>query len=94
MPLLVLALLIIAFLFWLRQLKNIIAMDDVEFKGRNDKLIFFIIVFFGSLPGAIGIYFWLRCRRKKMEDEQKLEARIAEALAKEGVKPARQNKKA
>jgi len=94
MPLIVLALLIIVFLFWLRQLINVISMSDDEFTGRNDKLIFFIIVFFGSVPGAVGFYFWMRCKRKKMEDEKKLEAGIAEALAKAEKQPARQNRKA
>lgn len=93
MPLVVLALLIIVFIFWLRQLLNVISMSDDEFEGRNDKLIFFLIVFLGSLPGAIGFYFWMRCRRKKIEDEKKLEAGIAEALGKEAKQPARQNKK-
>lgn len=44
--------------FWVYELISVISMKDEQFDGRNDKLIFFLLVFFGSIFGAVGFAFW------------------------------------
>lgn len=71
---------LVAFLFWLSQLLVVVKMHDSDFPDRNDKLMWFLLIFLGSLPGAI---LFLLCRYdftnvKLREKEQKLEEELHE----------------
>lgn len=66
-------------IFWIYQLVDVISMDDKDFKGRNDKLIFFMVVFFGSIFGAIGFAFWKLFQKKPVKTDH-LEAAFREFL--------------
>ena len=61
-------------IFWIYQLVDVIAMDDKDFKGRNDKLIFFMVVFFGLIFGAIGFAVWKLFQKKNIKTDTHLEA--------------------
>jgi len=71
---------LIAFRFWLSQLLLVIKMRDSEFLDRNDKLMWFLLVFFGSILGAL--LFWFRgyefSNAKAKETELKLEREFRE----------------
>jgi len=68
---------LIAFLFWLSQLWLVVKMHDSDFPDRNDKLMWFILVFFGSILGAVLFMIWriehtnvrVRETKKKLEDD-------------------------
>jgi len=68
---------LIAFLFWLSQLWLVVKMQDSDFPGRNDKLIWFLLVFFGFILGAFLFMVWriehanikIREAEKKLEDD-------------------------
>ena len=49
-------------LIWLLILKDVITMRDEDFPGRNDKLIWFIVVFFGNVFGAFAFFTWRTAR--------------------------------
>jgi MFS family permease len=40
-------------IFWAVQLADLMSRRDEEFGGRNDKVLWFVVVFFGSFIGAI-----------------------------------------
>ena len=67
-------------IFWIYQLVQVVSMDDKEFKGRNDKLIFFMIVFFGLIPGAIGFYLWRHFRAIKSAVNRQPDAHLEAAF--------------
>lgn len=54
----ILALAVAAFLFWLYELWAVATMSDSDFPGRNDKLIWVIIVLFASVIGAVLFVLW------------------------------------
>lgn len=66
--------------FWVYQLVDVVSMSDKEFKGRNDKLIFFMIVFFGSIFGALGFVLWKYFRAKGKKADPELEAAFKEFM--------------
>jgi len=45
--------LVMAFLFWAAQLLDVLPRKDDDFPGRNDKMMWGLIVFFGGFLGAI-----------------------------------------
>jgi hypothetical protein len=53
---------------------DVISMKDAEVEGRNDKLIFFMLVLFGSVFGAIGFSLWKLSREKPRERDARLAA--------------------
>ena len=73
-------LVLVALLFWISQLIRVISMKDNEFDGRNDKLIFFLLVFFGSVFGAIGFFLWDWPRKKARESDARLAAAMKDVL--------------
>jgi hypothetical protein len=80
MQILIPVLLLAALLFWLYQLIDVISMKDHEFDGHNDKLIFFLLVFFGSVFGAIGFSLWKWSRDKARESDARLAAAMKDVL--------------
>ena len=68
---------LIAFLFWLSQLWLVVKMHDSDFPDRNDKLMWFLLVFFGFILGALLFMVWriehanikVRETEKKLEDD-------------------------
>jgi cyanate permease len=68
---------LIAFLFWLSQLRLVVKMHDSDFSNRNDKLMWFLQVFFGFILGAVLFMIWriehanvkVRETEKKLEDD-------------------------
>ena len=75
---------LIAFLFWLSELRIVIKMHDSDFPGRNDKLMWFMLVFFGSILGALLFMIWRieRVNVKVRETEKKLEDDFHEIINK------------
>ena len=72
---------VVFMIFWIRQLITVVSMKDEEFEGRNDKLIWFIIVFFGNFIGAAIFCSWKYFnlqqqfkRQAKMNEEQLLKS--------------------
>lgn len=43
---------------WIIQFWDVVTCDDMDFPGKNDKLMWGLIVFFGSIPGAISYAVW------------------------------------
>ena len=58
MGILVIIISLIFFVYWIRQFCEVIRAGDSDFPGRNDKLMWAIIIFFGSLPGALLYSYW------------------------------------
>ena len=56
---------VVGLVFWLFRLIEVVSMKDDEFDGQNDKLIFFMIVFFGSVFGAVGFLIWKRTKQMR-----------------------------
>ena len=81
---LIFILVLVALLFWISQLIRVISMKDHEFDGHNDKLIFFLLVFFGSIFGAIGFFIWDRSRHEARESDARLGAAMKDVLEDEG----------
>jgi|GEM_PF-3246597 len=77
---------VLAVLFWIHELWKLLLMKDDEFDGRNDKLIWFIFVFFGSLLGALLFCLWRISRTTNAErsgrTEKFLRQTMTEALEK------------
>jgi heme/copper-type cytochrome/quinol oxidase subunit 2 len=75
---------LIAFLFWLSQLRQVVKMHDSDFPDRNDKLMWFLLVFFGSILGALLFMIWRieRDNVKVRETEKKLEDDFHEIINK------------
>lgn len=59
---------ILLVVFWISQLLSLMNMRDEQFAGRHDKVLWFIVVFFGTLLGAF--VFWLWKVRKYLERER------------------------
>lgn len=51
---------IAAFAFWLVQLINLLMLDVSHFESHTHKLIWFLVVFSGSIVGAIWFFLWRR----------------------------------
>jgi hypothetical protein len=60
--LLLLVLVILVFLCWVSQLLALMNMKDDAFPGRYDKPLWFVVIFMGSLLGAVIFWFWKRGR--------------------------------
>ena len=45
-------------IFWVVQLIALMSMTDDLFPGRNDKVLWFIVVFFGCALGALVFWLW------------------------------------
>ena len=69
-----------AFLFWMVQLWTALTMTDEEFPGRNDKLVWVMVVFFGSVIGALLFVCWRAGRAFQQESEARLARKMTEAL--------------
>ena len=57
-------------MFWIAELREVITMKDSQFEGHNDKLIWFVLVFFGSVFGAFAFYLWNKGRERERQTEQ------------------------
>ena len=55
------------FLFWIKQMVRLMGLTDDCFPGRYDKVIWAVIVFFGSILGAFVFWLWMQARREEME---------------------------
>jgi hypothetical protein len=53
---------LLLFVFWLFQLTDLMGRKDEEFVGRYDKVLWFMVVFFGNFVGA-AIYMVCKPRR-------------------------------
>ena len=49
---------IVLLIFWVVQLIDLMTMTDDLFPGRNDKVLWFIVVFLGSAFGALVFWIW------------------------------------
>lgn len=74
MPAIVFLVSIALFLFWILALKDVVFMRDEDFEGKNDKLIWFIIVFFGNILGALAFVVWNASSGRRVEDRRYREA--------------------
>jgi len=84
MQIIILIIGLIAFLFWLSELRLVIKMHDSDFPDRNDKLMWFLLVFFGSILGAVLFMIWRieHVNAKVRESEKKLEDDFHEIINK------------
>ncbi len=48
------------FVFWLVQVISVLTLDVSHFESHTHKLIWFLVVFSGSIVGAIWFYLWRR----------------------------------
>jgi len=48
------------FVFWLVQVISLLALEVSHFESHTHKLIWFLVVFSGSIVGAIWFYLWKR----------------------------------
>lgn len=55
------------FFFWIKQMLRLISLTDDCFPGRYDKIMWAVIVFFGSIVGAFVFWLWTHARRAEME---------------------------
>ena len=69
-------------LIWVAQLREIVLMRDEAFDGRNDKLIWFLIIFFGSIFGAIAFIRWKNGRLNEKQLERKIKSSLNDPLQK------------
>ena len=76
MNLLIFTIVVVGFLFWLSQVIRVVSMNDDEFEGHNDKVIFFIIVFFGSIFGAMWFFLWMLTKDQERESDERLNANM------------------
>ncbi|MHC4253242.1 MAG: hypothetical protein ACYS9X_29330 [Planctomycetota bacterium] len=70
-------------IFWACQLLSLMRMRDEEFPGRYDKILWFIIVFFGSLLGALIFWLWKVGRADERELASEMGEIVSSALKKE-----------
>ena len=73
LPLIILA----ALLFWLAMVWTVVNLAEDDFPGRNDKLMWAIIVFFGSVVGAAIFASWVRKIASDKRKRERTEARDA-----------------
>ena len=71
---------LVAAVFWFLTLCSVLSASDEEFPGRNDKLMWAIIVFFGSVLGAILFFFWKWEYQRSLESARKLEREVQDML--------------
>lgn len=64
---------LLVLLFWLYQLADVVTMRDEEFDGRNDKLIWFLIVVWGFVFGSFAFFVWKNARQREKETEREME---------------------
>lgn len=50
----------IAILFWLIQVIDLLLRDVRDFESQTHKLAWFLVLFSGSIVGAVWYYFWAR----------------------------------
>jgi len=62
--------------FWIHELVYLLSLPDDVFPGRYDKILWFCVVFFAPLLGALIFYGW----RTYTEVEAKLAQSMREAL--------------
>lgn len=48
------------FVFWLVQVISVLALDVSHFESHTHKLIWFLVVFSGSIVGAVWFFLWRR----------------------------------
>ena len=53
-------------LFWVSQLWTVVNMSDQDFNGRYDKLMWAMIILFGSILGAIMFALWRMMQRRSI----------------------------
>ncbi|MHC5056836.1 MAG: hypothetical protein ACYTKD_19295 [Planctomycetota bacterium] len=70
-------------IFWACQLLSLMRMKDEEFPGRYDKVLWFIIVFFGSLLGALIFWLWKVGRADDRALASEIGGIVSSALEKE-----------
>ncbi len=51
---------IAVFAFWLVQVISVLALDVSHFESHTHKLIWFLVVFSGSIVGAVWFFLWRR----------------------------------
>jgi heme/copper-type cytochrome/quinol oxidase subunit 2 len=68
-------------LFWLGQLWNVVTSSDSDFPDRNDKLMWAIIVMFGSVLGAAVFALWKSGRRSQQESDARLQQHMSEVMS-------------
>ena len=49
---------LVSVVFWILQFWSVLLMRDEDFPGKNDKIMWALIVFFGSAVGAILFAIW------------------------------------
>ena len=77
-PILIVCAAFVIAVFWLGQLLDVLHRSDDEFPGRNDKLIWTIVVLFGNVVGAI--IYWLSKQKAAPASSDTLRREYAEAL--------------
>ena len=67
-------------LFWLKELLILLSMRDQDFPGHNDKLIWFLFMFFGTFLGALVFCYWRNFRFARLNEEQRVAQYIKQSL--------------
>ena len=83
MPIVWVILTLIAAAFWLLTLWSVVSTSDDDFPGRNDKLMWAIIVFFGFVLGAILFIVWKSEYQRSRISARKLETEMQGVLKRE-----------
>ena len=67
-------------LIWLFVVLRVISMRDDDFDGRNDKLIWFLLVFFGSIFGALIFCIWRLLKATSDQRSKETERVLLESM--------------
>ena len=63
--------------FWIVQLLSLMNMEDAQFPGRRDKVLWFVLLMLGSVLGAVVFWLWKCNRRLEREISQEVGAMIS-----------------
>ncbi|MBX2850411.1 MAG: PLDc N-terminal domain-containing protein [Phycisphaeraceae bacterium] len=69
-PILIIVFGLLLLVFWITQFISMMNMDDSDFNGRYDKLIWASVLIFLNIFGAIVFWIWDSARMKRIEAEQ------------------------
>ena len=62
----------LAAIFWIYQLWSVVSSDDADYPNRNDKLMWAMVVLFGSVLGALLFVLWKFDHALKKDSQARL----------------------